>query len=306
MKILIASSSTISIPIIKAVSQNPSNSLQGIVTNADKATGRGQARVENSLAKWCRQQGMTVHKPSTDGELGDLLSSSKSDLVITVAYGKMISSDLLRYPKYGWLNIHFSVLPRWRGAAPVQWAILSGETTTGVTIFKLDDGMDTGPVYDSIEYQIPEQASTSEVLDLLSVKASQLILSTLDKIERAVPPTPQPKDLFPRARKFSKEDGLVDWNQNKEQILRQYRALAENPGIYTHLRENRIKINEMSFTEVEKVLSPGEIALNGNKMLVGCLDGVIEIKNLTPAGRSTMGGADYLRGLGNILELNFG
>ena len=146
MQLSVASSSLVSVPIIEAL-LNSEHNLVSVITNPDKVAGRGQQFRANELAAWAEEKSLAVAKPADVSELNRHLLDSQPQLIVTIAYGKIIPVELLHGPRFGWINLHFSILPKLRGAAPVQWAILNGETTTGFTIFKLDKGMDTGPVY---------------------------------------------------------------------------------------------------------------------------------------------------------------
>ena len=137
MKVVIASSSYVSKPLISLLSSSREHELIGLITNPDKATGRGMNIVPNELASWGMSNGINVLKPEGRDNLKDLIKTLNPEIVITIAYGQIIPEDFLNLPKYGWINVHFSSLPRWRGAAPVQWAILSADKETGVTIFQL-------------------------------------------------------------------------------------------------------------------------------------------------------------------------
>ena len=165
MKVLIASSSPVARPLIAALISNNKHEFCGLITNPDKATGRGLQIEANELAHWAVAEKISLYKPSSNEDLKTDLLSISPDLVITIAYGKLIPQELLQLPKFGWINVHFSKLPRWRGAAPVQWAILSGDKTSGITVFQLDKGMDTGPTYLTQEIDINPAERSDELLD---------------------------------------------------------------------------------------------------------------------------------------------
>ena len=149
MKLLVASSSPVAKPLITALFASKKHEFGGLITNPDKATGRGMQIEANELALWASSEKISISKPESNDDLKSLLLSARTDLVITIAYGKLIPQDLLQLPKFGWINVHFSKLPKWRGAAPVQWAILSGDKTSGITVFQLDKGMDRSNLFNS-------------------------------------------------------------------------------------------------------------------------------------------------------------
>ena len=306
MKVVIASSSYVSKPLISLLSSSREHELIGLITNPDKATGRGMNIVPNELASWGMSNGINVLKPEGRDNLKDLIKTLNPEIVITIAYGQIIPEDFLNLPKYGWINVHFSSLPRWRGAAPVQWAILSADKETGVTIFQLDKGMDTGPVYLSESVSIERDETTEILLTRLSNIGADLAIQSLSKIQTGIKPVAQFNSGVTLAPKITKNDGKINWHENTDEIFNRYRALAGNPGIWTLLGELRLKIDSLEISNrVEKIL-PAEVLISDEHLLVGANNGVIEIKTLTPAGRSQMSAAEFIRGLTNKSGLQLG
>lgn len=306
MKVVIASSSYVSKPLISLLSSSREHELIGLITNPDKATGRGMNIVPNELASWGMSNGINVLKPEGRDNLKDLIKTLNPDIVITVAYGQIIPEDFLNLPKYGWINVHFSSLPRWRGAAPVQWAILSADKETGVTIFQLDKGMDTGPVYLSESVSIERDETTEILLTRLSNIGADLAIQSLSKIQTGIEPVAQSNSGVTLAPKITKNDGKINWHENTDEIFNRYRALAGNPGIWTLLGELRLKIDSLEISNRIEKISPAEVLISDEHLLVGANNGVIEIKTLTPAGRSQMSAAEFIRGLTNKSGLQLG
>ena len=295
MQLSIASSSLISIPIIEAILTSE-HTLGSIITNPDKPTGRGKKIEANDLAKWAEQKGLEVAKPADTSELNRHLLTSQPQLIITCAYGRLIPVELLHGPRFGWINLHFSLLPKLRGAAPVQWAILNGETTTGFTIFKLDKGMDTGPVYISKEINISEQDTTPVLIERLTELALPDLMDLITVIGKTKA-TPQPLSGATLAPKISKDMARVNWKSSIEIILRQDRALSDNPGIWTMFNGERISLHGLTEVLVANNLkNPGDIEIVGDQLLVRTSDSVVEVKEVTPAGKKRMSGADFARG----------
>ena len=303
---LIASSSFVSKPLISLLSSSNEHELLGLITNPDKATGRGMNIVPNELAGWGMSNGINVLKPIGRDNLKDLIKTLNPEIVITIAYGQIIPEDLLNLPKYGWINVHFSSLPRWRGAAPVQWAILSSDTESGVTVFKLDKGMDTGPVYLTKTVSIEPDETTELLLTRLSDIGADLAIQSLAVIQGGTEPVAQSNSGVTLAPKITKNDGKINWNVNANEIFNRYRALAGNPGIWTLLGEVRLKIDSLEISNRTEKLSPGEVLISDEHLLVGANNGVIEIKTITPAGRSQMSAAEFIRGLPNRSGLKLG
>ena len=306
MKLLVASSSPVAKPLITALFASKKHEFGGLITNPDKATGRGMQIEANELALWASSEKISVSKPESNDDLKSLLLSAKTDLVITIAYGKLIPQDLLQLPKFGWINVHFSKLPKWRGAAPVQWAILSGDKTSGITVFQLDKGMDTGPTYLTNEIDINPMEKSDELLDRLSVIGADLAIKTVDLISQNVPPSPQSDTDASLAPKFKKSDGKLDWSMQIDQILNQYRALAANPGVWTMLGDLRLKIDGLRISYGMEKIAPCSVAIEGEKLFIGAANGVIEIEKLTPAGRNQMSAGEFIRGLTNREGLSVG
>ena len=306
MKVVIASSSYVSKPLISLLSSSREHELIGLITNPDKATGRGMNIVANELASWGMSNGINVLKPEGRDNLKDLIKTLNPEIVITIAYGQIIPEDFLNLPKYGWINVHFSSLPRWRGAAPVQWAILSADKETGVTIFQLDKGMDTGPVYLSESVSIERDETTEMLLTRLSNIGADLAIQSLSKIQTGIEPVAQLNSGVTLAPKITKNDGKINWHENTDEIFNRYRALAGNPGIWTLLGELRLKIDSLEISNRTEKLSPSEVLIADELLLVGANNGVIEIKTLTPAGRTQMSAAEFIRGLSNRSGLQLG
>jgi methionyl-tRNA formyltransferase len=250
--------------------------------------------------------GINVLKPIGRDNLKDLIKTLNPEIVITIAYGQIIPEDLLNLPKYGWINVHFSSLPRWRGAAPVQWAILSSDTESGVTVFKLDKGMDTGPVYLTKTVSIDPNETTELLLTRLSNIGADLAIQSLAVIQSGTEPVAQLNSGVTLAPKITKNDGKINWHENTSEIFNRYRALAGNPGIWTLLGEVRLKIDSLDISNRTEKLSPSEVLISDEHLLVGANNGVIEIKTITPAGRSQMSAAEFIRGLPNRSGLKLG
>ena len=306
MKLFVASSSLVAKPLISTLLVGKDHQLLGLITNPDKATGRGMQIEANELATWAQSEKIQTYKPSTHDEIRLIIEKDKPDLVITIAYGQLIPEPLLDLPKHGWINVHFSTLPKWRGAAPVQWAILNGDKESGISIFKLERGMDTGPIYLMQSIQIESSERSEELLERLSILGSSLTLDSLTLISDGFTPQAQSAQGVSIAPKFKKSDGQLDWSQSSEQIFNRYRALSDNPGVWSMLSDLRIKIDSLRLSYASDQLKPGEILIDSEKFFVGTSTNVIEIVRLTPAGRNQMSAAEFIRGLPNRSGLSLG
>ena len=267
-----------------------------MATNPDKETGRGQQISQNAVASWCIENRVPIAKISNQFELTKLVKELNVDLIITVAYGHILSSEILALPRYGCINMHYSLLPKYRGAAPVQWAILNGELETGVTIFKLDSGMDTGPIFSQEKLKILPTETTNQLLIRLNNLGVNLLEKTLKEIQSGSQPKAQSESFASHAPKFKKEDGLIDWQLTSDQIFNKFRALSENPGVFTQLNGARVKINGMKVLG-SNYLSPGKFKLFDQILKVGTATYDITLTSVTPEGRKNMSGFDFYNGI---------
>jgi methionyl-tRNA formyltransferase len=233
-------------------------------------------------------------KPNTQEEMHRAFENT--DLVIAIAYGRILTEDVLSIPKFGFVNLHFSLLPSYRGAAPVQRAIQNGETTSGITIFKIDANLDTGPIYFQEKYEISPNATTLDVLKDLSEIGAKAFPRVLADIEKRMQPIPQSSESISLAPKISKEEARINWNTSAKIISNSVRAFSPVPGSWTTYQGVNLKIGEVGSTSTSISLKPGEIHIDGKKLFVGTLDVPIEVLRVTPAGKKEMATADWLNG----------
>jgi len=307
LKVTLASSSEVSIPVLNYLYSSPDIELISVITNPDKATGRGQGISSNKVANWCEEFNVVVDKPTDPKELLDCVETRNPELLITVAYGHILKNEVLNKPKFGSINLHYSMLPSYRGAAPVQWAILNGDEITGVTVFKLDAGMDTGPIYVQKEMAIAPNDSTVELLSKLNSLGVDLIAETLKMIDNGILPTTQSDVGISNAPKFAKNDGEVNWSKDSKAIYNQFRALASNPGVFTFYKDQKIRINKMVLqNSTTDPLATGEFVVFEDDLVVGTGSGYLLITSLTPEGRKVMNGKDFYNGLQDKKENHFG
>ncbi len=272
-----------------------------MITHPDKKIGRGQTIAPNALAEWAGERELHVAKPADISEINKHLLEVQPQLVITASYGRMIPPELLHGPRFGWLNVHYSLLPRWRGAAPVQWAILEGDEISGFSIFKLDKGMDTGPIYLQEEVHLGDEATTETVLRFMSERSGERILEVIEEIASGRKPKPQSTAGITLAPKISKEMGQIDWANSGLAIVRKVRALSDKPGTYSFLRGQKIALHQATISHLSSSSSrdrgPGEIWSEDGLVLVQSQDVIVELGEITPAGKKRMSATDYLRGL---------
>ena len=246
------------------------------------------------MALWAENHKYEVLKPNSREEMQDAFHGA--DIVIAIAYGRILSDDILHVPKYGFLNLHFSLLPAYRGAAPVQRSILHGDVVTGITIFKIDKNLDTGPIYIQLEYTIPTDATSDQVLRDLSVIGATSFEEVFAMVELGKIPKMQAEIGITFAPKITKDEARVDWYKPAKKIVDLIRAFTPNPGAWTVHRGSALKITMAVESIIEKKLMPGELLILGKKMFIGTASNSIEIFRIVPAGKKEMNIADWING----------
>jgi methionyl-tRNA formyltransferase len=221
------------------------------------------------------------------------------DCVVTIAFGILLPQEILDIPAHGFINLHFSLLPAWRGAAPVQRAIENGDDHLGITVFALDEGMDTGPIYRQASFRMEHQMRSKEALEFLGEKGVELISQTLEDISQKIAPIAQNSDGISHAKKLSKDEALINWLLPVEKIDRKIAAFYPNPIAYTNFRNEVLKIirsDVCSDFQSEKTLAPGELFIEKDRVLIGTGSNPLEVVQLIPQGKSEMKASDWARG----------
>ena len=292
MQIAVAATPEVALPTLEALLKSEHN-LVSVITQPDRPAGRGLSLKESPVAIWAKDRGISVRQPVDQEELK--LAVSDIDLVITIGFGVIIKEEILNLPTHGFINLHFSLLPKWRGAAPVQRAIEAGDEVTGVTVFKLDKGMDTGPIYRQKEIAMPHQATTESLLQDLAVVGAPVVLDAINAIEANELPVIQSVDGASRADKLSKDEARIDWQDASFNIERKIRAFYPAPGAWTTFREEALKI-ESADVSGEKTGQPGEILLVGKELFVSTAEGSLKILSVKPAGKASMDAISWING----------
>ncbi len=281
MRLAVAASPEVALPTLKALAES-SHDLVRVISQPDKPAGRGKVLTPTPVSTWAIENGVELVRPSHSNDLIPYLDDV--DCVITIGYGVLLPEAILDIPRYGFLNLHFSLLPRWRGAAPVQRAIEAGDPVTGVTVFKLDAGMDTGPIYTMHRFALDDDITSDELFVELGELGVDAVMETLGKIEAGEKPKAQSNDGATRAMKLSREEARIDWSETAKGISTKIRAFTSHPGAWTQFRGAPIKIAAPRISEL--ALSPGEIAIIDKKVLIGTFDKALEIGFITSAGKA--------------------
>ena len=277
-----------------------------VVTSPDRPAGRGLVTKSSAVKELALAKGYPVLQPqslkseSVEAELRAL----GADAFVVVAYGLILPREVLEMPRLGSINVHFSLLPRLRGAAPVQWAIINGDLVTGVTIMQMDEGLDTGPILVQARHEIDADDTTGSLLSKLTKVGGDTLLDALVSLERGeVEPTPQDEKLATYAPKISTEDARVNWDISAEEIERRVRALNPHPGAWTQVGGKRLKIwaSEVVKGHQSKAAA-GTMAEEGGRLIVATGAGYLQLLEVQPEGSARMTAAEFLRGRPRLEE----
>ncbi|WUH96426.1 methionyl-tRNA formyltransferase [Spirillospora sp. NBC_00431] len=302
MRLVFAGTPETALPALTAL-LGSSHEVVAVVTRPDGRSGRGRHLSASPVASLAAEAGVEVLKPVKARDPGflDRLREIAPDCCPVVAYGALLPREALDIPRHGWVNLHFSLLPAWRGAAPVQRAILHGDDMTGAATFEIEEGLDTGPVYGVLTEPIQPTDTTGDLLGRLAVAGASLLLDTMNGIEAGVlEPRPQATEGVSHAAKLTPEDGHVDWHGPALHIDRLVRACTPAPGAWTNFRETRLKLGPVRPAPEAEKLSPGELRAGKNGVLVGTATHPVALGDVQPQGKRSMSAADWARGINLI------
>lgn len=282
-----------------------------VITRPDARKGRGRTLHPSPVKALAQEHAIEVVTPTSlrpdteDGqELRKRLEELKPDAIPVVAYGNLITEDLLDVPTYGWVNLHFSLLPQWRGAAPVQAAIAAGDDITGASTFRIDKGLDTGPVLGTVTEEIQASDNADDLLTRLAYTGADLLRATMDGLESGaiVPKEQQGEASY--APKISTADAQIDWSKPAFAVDRHIRAHNPGPGAWTTWEDNRLKVGEAKPVDANAAeqagqLEPGQVRVTKKAVFVGTATEPLQVTRIQPPGKKMMNAADWGRGLGD-------
>lgn len=271
----------------------------GVLTRSDAPLGRTGSIAQSPVAAQADSHNIPVYKANTiDEQAMQWMRSLSPDLGVIVAYGSILRADTLAIPNHGWINVHYSLLPRFKGASPVQQAILEGEKVTGVTIFELDEGIDSGSILSAAQLQIPDEANAGSLLKALTAVGSNLLVETLNDFESlASGKTPQePSQVNGQTRKLSRRDAKLDFSLPAAQLHNLVRAMNPEPMAWFEYDNAPVRLLASSVLE-GKDSSQSVAQLVGSDLVVGCGQSGLILGLVQPAGKKPMSGADWFRGL---------
>lgn len=304
MRLIFAGTPEPAVPALEALLASD-HEVVAVLTRPDARKGRGRTLHPSPVAELAQSKGIETLKPATlkaGTEDGDAIRARLAELapeaIPVVAYGNLIPKDLLDVAQHGWVNLHFSVLPAWRGAAPVQAAIRAGDDLTGATTFRIDEGLDTGDVIGTITEAIRDTDTADDLLTRLAYAGADLLVASMSLLEAGQ------ADLRPQAGdatyapKITTEDARIDWTQPALVIDRHIRAHTPGPGAWTTLDDARLKLGPVTRTDLK--LEPGELQVTKSALYVGTATDAVQLGQLQAPGKKMMAAADWARGIGDI------
>ena len=299
MRVVFAGTPDVAVPALQALIDSPDHEIVGVIARPDAVSGRGRKVMRAPVAVLADEHGIEVCTPRrlTEPDVGEKLRSWAPDVGAVVAYGGLVPPALLDLPPHGWINLHFSLLPAWRGAAPVQAAIAAGDEVTGASTFRLEEGLDTGPVFGVITEKIAATDTSGELLGRLAVAGAGLLVTTLDGIASGtLEPVSQPASGVSHAPKIAVDDAHIRWDLPAHLVERRIRAHTPAPGAWTVLDDARIKIGPVTIAEVDDPPPAGALRVGKKSVLVGTASGSLQLGEVQPPGKKPMPAADWARG----------
>ena len=308
MRVVFAGTPEVALPALDAVASSQ-HDLVGVVTRPDAPAGRGRKLAASPVALRAEELGVPVLKPAhpREPEFQDTLRELRPDACPVVAYGALLPESALAIPEHGWINLHFSCLPNWRGAAPVQYAIWAGDEVSGATTFRIVKELDAGPTYGVMTERIRPDDTAGDLLARLAEYGAGLLVTTLDGIEDgSLEARAQPADGVSFAPKITVDDAQIDWTEAAVAVDRRIRACTPTPGAWTTHGEERIKIGPVAMTADAETLAPGELRIGKQEVLVGTGTEPVRLGEVKAFGKRQMPAADWARGLPSAAATRFG
>ena len=306
MKVLFYGTPEFALPTLEALLRH--HQIVAIVTQPDRPAGRGQKRTAPPVKVRAQQAGLPVLQPERlrDSEWTARLRAFVPEVAVVVAFGQLLPNAVLEIPKRGSINLHASLLPRYRGAGPIAWALIRGETETGLTTFLMDEGMDTGPILLQERVQILPEETAGELAERLSRRGAQLLVKTLAELER-LSPIPQPHAEATTAPRLRKEDGLLDWSQPARSVVNRIRGCNPWPGCVSGTPAGRLLIWRASYLAEPATAPPGTLLQSrGGALAIAAGEGLLLPREVQPENRRAMRWEEFLRGARLAAGVRFG
>lgn len=300
MNVIFMGTPDFAVPVLQALLDSDEHRVTAVVTQPDKARGRSGKLVFTPVKEAAVAHGIPVHTPERvkDKTFVETLRGIPCDVIVVAAFGQILSKEILEMPKYGCINVHASLLPRWRGAAPIQWAILAGDATTGITTMQMDEGLDTGDMLLKKEIAIREDETGESLFDRLSELGGPLLLETLSQAEQGTLPRVKQDDAESTyAKMLRKELGKLDFSKEAAELERYVRGLNSWPSAYTYFRGKMMKIWRASVIDRNTELPCGAVAeVEKDGFCIQTGNGLLKVLEVQLEGKKRMKSADFLRG----------
>lgn len=294
MRIGVAATPAVAIPTLESLLKSDHDLCQ-IISTPDQPAGRGKILTPSAVSEWAGKHDIPLVKTRDTEILHKVFSDV--DLVVVIGFGVIFPPHVLSAPKYGCINLHFSLLPQWRGAAPLQRALINGESHLGVSVFQLDEGVDTGPVFSTKAIDVDEDATFGEVLELMARLGVDPISEAIAMIAEGRSPIEQSKNGMSIAPKIMRDETRMDWSKSAEKNHHLVRGLSPEPSVWTTWRNENIHIRRTSKTSETTGLKPGDVAIIDGALFAGCGgDSALEIRSVVPAGKREMSGKEWVNG----------
>lgn len=300
MKLVFAGTPEVAVPALDALIASGRHEVAAVVTRPDAPAGRGRRLVASPVAERAEEAGIEVLKPAKprDEEFLARLREIAPECCPVVAYGALLPKVALDIPARGWVNLHFSLLPAWRGAAPVQHSVMAGDEVTGASTFLIEEGLDSGPVYGVLTEEVRPTDTSGDLLTRLAFAGAGLLAATMDGIEDGtLHAVPQPAEGVTLAPKITVEDAQVQWSAPALRVDRVVRGCTPAPGAWTLFRGERLKLVEAAPVLDRTDLAPGELSAGKNNVYVGTGSHAVELLWVQPQGKKPMRAADWARGV---------
>jgi methionyl-tRNA formyltransferase len=305
VRVLFAGTPAVAVPSLNALVE-AGFEVVAVLTRPDAPIGRKRVLTPSPVAARAAELGIEViHAARIDAETTARISAVSPDVAAIVAYGGLVPAAALGIPPHGWINLHFSLLPAWRGAAPVQRAVMAGDDVTGAVTFQLEEGLDTGPVFGTLTETVGPEDTAGELLERLSHSGAVLLAQTLSAIDAGKAAAVPQSGEVSLAPKLTLDDGRLDWEHPALALGRQARGVTPEPGAWTVMDGQRIKLAPVRLRPDVSGLAPGSVSLQGKSVLVGTGSHAVELTRIQPAGKKMMAAADWARGMASLESVVF-
>jgi methionyl-tRNA formyltransferase len=300
LRIVFCGTPAFAVPALRHLIAQPDFQIVGVVTQPDRPRGRGQETGSSPVKDVAIEVGVNVFQPVKikSEEAFSYFKQVAPDAVVIIAYGQIIPARLIEIPRLGWINVHGSLLPKYRGAAPINWAIVNGETRTGLTTMQIDAGMDTGPMLLKYETAIAPDETAPELASRLAEAGAPLIVETLRRLDRGeIAPTPQDNSQATFAPPLKKEDGRIDWSLDAQTIYNRIRGLQPWPGAFTSFRGKNCQVLGLPAAQPSHTAAPGTLTVSSDDLVVACGAGTaLRLEFLQLEGRNRVTAREFANG----------